>query len=338
MIHYFAHTQQGRFIAGHCEAGSLAEDWEDLKLPPIADLQLSWIDVIDPSKEELEWLGKFYHFHPLALEDCLHFDQRPKIEEYSDHLFLVLHGLREANREERQESDFCDVELYELHFFLTDRVLVTVHKGDILALNNYRNKVERDRNQLPTQIDFALHRILDLLMDANPVHLRKIEVITEDLDEQVLSGEGSWQKGIERVHEMQKQINELRRVFKPQLEIYKAIIEEDHHTLSEQAKPYIRDVMDHLIHLQESIEGHRESIWSIRDTYLAVAAQKTNETMKRLTFFSLIFLPLTFITGFFGMNFEHIPFKEPMLLVFSIVIMGAIPIVMGRLMKNRGWW
>src|SRR5262245_29933835 len=108
---------------------------------PLADVAVAWFDLENPSYEELDWLRTAFRFHPLAVEDCTHFDQRSKIEEYSDHLFIVIHGM--------EAGGAAAIQVYELHCFLAAGVVVTVHDGPIRALTELKDRMRRDREQLP---------------------------------------------------------------------------------------------------------------------------------------------------------------------------------------------
>ncbi len=312
MLHLLAHAKDGRFVTvGDC---GIAEAGE--ALPP--DAECAWVDIEKPTSEELAWLAQRYRFHPLAIEDCTHFDQRAKLEEYADHLFLVVHGLRVP--EPRL------VEIYELHCFITANAVVTVHDGPIESIGNLRTRFGRDRLQLPRQPEFLLYRILDGVMDRNPAALETLWTEIELLDEKVLRQART--EHVERVHELQQELNEIRHVIHPQREILTGIMNGRYDYFSDKSAVYFRDVTDHLHQLEEFVEELRESLASIRDSYFAVSAHRTNDAMRRLTSFSVVFLPLTFITGFFGMNFEHIPWKSDFLFWLTVGSVALLPVGM----------
>lgn len=332
MIQVFAHLRNGRFLIGSsedAERSKLTEWPEDIS--PVnfqGEFEMAWFDIEDPTADELAWLSSRFHFHPLAIEDCAHFDQRPKLEEYADHLFLVLHGLK-ADRTQK-----C-VEVYELHAFLAKNAVVTVHQGQVEPLEALKRKISRDRNQMPLQVDFLLHKVLDVVMDDNPKSLACVEGEIELLDEEISQQARGLR--IEKIHALQLQLTQARHVMNPQREIFRAIINHGYAEIGEKATIYFRDIYDHLIVVTETIDRLRENLWGIRDAYLAMSAHRSNEAMKRLTVFSVVFLPLTFITGFFGMNFTQIPWGSPWLFLLVVVCVLALPVGMIFWFRGKDW-
>jgi magnesium transporter len=321
MVEVFAHLSDGRFVSGPLET----LDWQEEQVA-------AWFMLRDPTAEELAWLGRQFRFHPLALEDCSHFDQRPKIEDYADHLFVVLHGLVTAAPERG-----CHFGLYELHCFVTERAVVTVHEGDVPPLALLAQRVRRDRAALPNQADFILHRILDVVMDANPLPLEKLELRIEELDAEVMQRGADRSRSIRRIHDLIREVNDVRHLLLPQRDIFTLILRGNFPTVGEKARIYLRDVHDHLIRLTTEVDRLREALWSARDTQLAFAAYRTNEAMKRLTVFSVVFLPLTFITGFFGMNFTHIGWDDRTLFLGVVAGVVALPTGMLAWFVRRDW-
>jgi magnesium transporter len=314
MIHVFAHLPDGRFTAGLCEG--IEEDFD-----------LAWVDLEAPTPDELAWLAARFHFHPLAIEDCIHRNQSAKLEEYADHVFLVLHGLAAGG-----DTTFG---FPELHIFFTQNAVVTVHDGPVPALEAFREKIQRDRATLPMQSDFLLYRLLDAFVDGWPAALVPFERRLEVLDAQLLSRDGVSRIG--EVHVLQTRLNEARYLLSPQREILDGLASRAYPWISEKASVYLRDVADHVSRLVRAIEENRESLWAIRDATIALAAHRTNETMKRLTVFSVIFLPLTFVTGFFGMNFEQIPWSNERFFWVSLAAIGALPFAMLGWLRGKRW-
>lgn len=321
MIEVFAHLKDGGF-----RAGPLTElRWEE-------DHFAAWFRLRDPTAEELAWLGRQFRFHPLAIEDCAHFDQRPKLEDYANHLFLVLHGLRAADARAS-----CHFGVYELHCFLTESTVVTVHESEAPALAALAQKITRDPHSLPQQADFILHKILDTVMDANPLPLESLELRIEELDDEVLQRRADRSHSIRRIHDLIREVNDVRHLVMPQREILSQILRGSYPVIGEKARLYLRDVHDHSIRLSAEVDRLREALWAARDTQLAFAAYRTNEAMKRLTVFSVIFLPLTFITGFFGMNFTQIGWDSPALFLGVLVGVFALPVGMLAWFARRDW-
>jgi magnesium transporter len=286
-----------------------------------------WIDIQNPSSDDLAWLGRAFRFHPLALEDCAHFDQRAKVEDYVNHLFVVVHALKAI-------SD-TEIGLSELHCFLERNVVVTVHEEPIPSIQGLMDRLERDMAQMPAQSDFLLHKILDWVMDSNPRLLDRIEESLGTLEEHPF--EKLNKTHLEAIRSIRKQISQVRRALGPQREIYYGFAKGSYPGISQPAAVYFRDIYDHSARILEFADELRESAASLQEGYLAMSAVKTNETMKHLTVFNALFLPLTFITGFFGMNFEGIPWSNSTLFVASLASMTLIPIVLLVWFKTNRW-
>jgi magnesium transporter len=340
MIQLHALAADGRLVRaryGEHEAESL-EEWGRRLLPEEAEpadpgdrgeaaWPVIWLDLEKATQEQLAWLGKRFRFHPLALEDCLHFDQRPKIEDYVNHLFVVVHGLVLRTG--------TDVGILELHCFLSRNVVVTVHEEPLDPIRILAERVERDRMALPKQADFLLHRILDLVVDGIPRALTQFEEQIEALDDAVSQQVKPWQ--LDRIRAIRRRLGHVRRILAPQKEIHYVLARGSFPGISEAARVYFRDIYDHSVRVFESVDELREAVSELFDTYMAGSSLKTNETMKRLTVFSALFLPLSVITGFFGMNFEAIPWSSPKLFIAAMAVIGLLPVAMLAYFSRHRW-
>ncbi len=303
------------------------DSWASRHLPKEPNARAVWIDIMNPSSDDLAWLGRAFKFHPLALEDCAHFDQRAKVEDYGNHLFLVVHALRSCPDN--------GTALSELHFFLEKNVVVTVHAEAIPSVQGLIERVERDPTHLPGQADFLLYKILDWVMDANPRYLDRIEESLGELEEHPF--ERLNQEHLESIRKVRKQISIVRRALGPQREIYYGFAKGSYPGISPQAAVYYRDIYDHSARILEFADELRESAASLQEGYLALSGMKTNETMKRLTVFNALFLPLTFITGFFGMNFEGIPWRSSALFLAALATMTLVPLLLLGWFRTNRW-
>ena len=314
--------------------GFFSEEWSGVPTPDeYARLQPSawkaaWIDLDAPGKEELAWIQREFRFHPLAIEDCAHFDQRPKFEEYPGHLFVVVHGLRAL-------PDW-EIGVFELHSFLTPKLVVTVHDGSIDVLSAFIERVEREPSAFPNQPDHMLHRIFEVAMRSNPRVLDQIESWVEHLEEEI-SQKRKRDWPFERVHELMRNLSTARRYMAPQVPLFSTLIHRKSAEISESASLYFRNTHDHLIRMLEQVDFMRESLWSIHEAFSAQQAERSNETMKRLTAFSVIFLPLTFITGFFGMNFQDLPFASSSWYAFTTGTVITLPLCMILWFRLKRW-
>jgi magnesium transporter len=302
-------------------------------LPPEPET-LRWIDLRAQQAPELELLHDRFGFHPLAIEDCAHLDQRPKMEEYADHMFLVTQGF--ASQGEKVEA----LELRELHAFLGHRFLITVHEGDIAALEHVWSRLSADPALLARGVDFAYYLVADGIVDDVFPILDRIAGELEDLEDSVLASPR--REDLQRIFELKHHLVEMRKVLSPQRDVLGLLSKRGDPRVSERTALYLRDVYDHLVRINESIEASRDLLGNSLDAYLSAVGQRTNEIVKHLTILSAIFLPLAFVVGFFGQNFVNLPFardwvRSDALMWWMVALCLALPGGMLAWFKHKGW-
>jgi magnesium transporter len=283
----------------------IRENVEDVGLPD--DATLRWVDLRGEEKG-LERLRAEFSFHPLAIEDCRVFDQRPKLEEYRDHLFLVTQSFAVLEAKAPAGStpfEHSGLELYELHAFLGKNYLVTVHAGAIGALEQVWTRVAENPALLERGVDFVYYLIASRLVEANFPLLDHITDELEEIEDRVLSAPA--QKDLTRIFELKRRLVLMRKVLSPQRDTMVMLARRGDSRVSERSSHYFRDVHDQLVRLNESIEANRDLLSNALDAYLSAVSNRTNEIMKSLTLLSAVFLPLAFIVGFFGQNFDDLP-------------------------------
>jgi magnesium transporter len=311
---------------------STREELSELGPPPEGTMR--WVDIGKEGSSELEQVGKRFDFHPLAIEDCRHLDQRPKMEEYRDHLFLVTQSFSDTNKVA------CELQLHELHAFLGRQYLVTVHSDSILALEEVWQRVAANPALLERGADFLYYLLADRLVDANFPILDRITDELEALQDRVL--EQAKREDLARIFELKRYLVSMRKVLSPQRDTMAMLARRGDPRVSEQTALYFRDVHDHLSRLTESIEANRDILANALDAYLSSVSNRTNEIMKYLTLLSAVFLPLAFIVGFFGQNFENLPGatdwpKRDTLMYFMIALCVVTPAVMLTWFRLRRW-
>jgi magnesium transporter len=296
--------------------------------PPEGNL-IRWIDLSAQGDGELELLGERFGFHPLTIEDCAHFDQRPKLEEYGDYLFIVVHGLH------CPDGDPRTLEPLELHAFLGRGYLVTVHERPIPALDAAWRRLGSDAVTARRGADFMYYLVVDGMVDTNFAHLDLLSDALEAIEEAVL--ERPDREDLARIFELKRTLVTMRKTLSPQRDVLATLAKRGSVYISDRTSLYYRDVYDHLVRIYESIDASRDLLGNALDVYLSMVGQRTNEIMKSLTILSAIFLPLTFVTGFFGQNFEHLPFGWDPLMWTMILACVALPITMLLWFKRRQW-
>ena len=288
-----------------------------------------WLDILSPSEDDFELLRRTFTFHELAVEGSEQFGQRPKAEGYDDFVFLVVYGWAPD-----------DDELVEVHFFYAERYLVTVHRDPSPTLEALRTDLERDSARFPEGV-MLLHAVMDRLVDQ---FLPALQQLGEDLDaieERVFAGPKREQ--LEDIFQMKRRLVRLRRVLAPQRELLARLTggAEELPGMSVEAERHFRDVYDQLVRLAEEIDGDRELANSAIDAYLSTASNRLNVTTKQLTVIATIFLPLSFLTGFFGQNFAWMVDEVSSGRAFALLGIGLeVLTVIGLLVlfRLRGWF
>ena len=314
---------------GHLE---LYEGTERVAPPPPGTLR--WIDLRAQDAPQLELLRTRFDFHPLAIEDCGHLDQRPKMEEYRDHVFLVTQGFACDGDRVRE------LELQELHAFLGERFLVTVHLGDIAALEKVWVRLTGEPKLLERGVDFAYYLVVDRIVDDNFPILDRIADELDELEDSVLASPR--RQDLHRIFELKRHLVSMRKVLSPQRDVQGLLSKRGDPRIGERTAIYLRDVYDHLVRINESIEANRDLLGNALDAYLSAVGQRTNEIMKYLTVMSAVFLPLAFVVGFFGQNFDSLPLLKgwvhsDALMWAMIFICLTLPVGMLAWFKHRDW-
>lgn len=324
-------TENGERV-GYTEPGDVHDA---IRPPPVGVTR--WMDLVDQDADSLELLRARFDFHPLAIEDCSHLDQRPKLEEYSDVLFVVTHGFCCG------EGPVREIEALELHAFLGARFLVTVHQAPVPELDAAWKRVEQKPTLARRGADFLYHLVADAMVDANFPLIDKITEELERLTEEVLSEPA--REHLARIFALKKELATMRSVLAPQREVATALAklgDEDDGAIAERNGAYFRDMHDHLVRIVEAIDANRELLKNGTDAYLSAVSNRTNEVMKYLTLMSAVFLPLSFVVGFFGQNFDDLPFlpgwnhsRGAMLVMITLCLL--VPVGMLGWFKAKRW-
>jgi magnesium transporter len=252
-----------------------------------------WLDLTAPNTEDIAKLHELFAFHPLALEDALHFGQRPKLDRYEDYVFLVFYGAKEHTPGEREP-------LREVQMFISGKYLVSIHQDQMPALDEQRRRL--DGMTLHSE-QFLLYRVFDALTDSFFPLLTRMDDEIDTLELAVLQGPTDAQ--LQRMFEMKRDLVAMRKVVTPQRDLFARSIDQlaELPGLQLDERDYFRDVYDHLIRISDLIDSYRDLLSNTTDLYLSTVSNRQNEVMKQLAIVGTIFLPLSFITGFFGMNF-----------------------------------
>ncbi|HYP89312.1 MAG TPA: magnesium/cobalt transporter CorA [Polyangiaceae bacterium] len=296
--------------------------------PPGPDERL-WVDVVAPSQAELDLLRERFNLHPVAIDSCLRIDQRPKVEEYNSHLFIVLHRLVvPATADDELQS-------LELHAFLGDRYLITIQDGELPEVAGVRERLRAEPNLQERSLVYAYYLICERLAHSNFESLDVLFESVEGIEDSVLKEEDD--DVLPELFAAKRRLAAARRLVVPQREVFSLLLESGTEFIDERARPYFRRVLDSLMRMSEAIDTQREILTNVLDAHLSLVSNRTNDIMKSLTLLSAIFLPLSFVTGFFGQNFSHLPFDNDALMWSGLALCVALPVGMLAWFKSRKW-
>jgi magnesium transporter len=287
-----------------------------------------WIDVAQPNEADYAILRDVFKFHPLAVEDSEKFDQRAKIDDYDDYVFIVVYGAVPD-----------DDRLVEVHCFYSEKFLVTVHRDDAPAFTEVRQRyVQRKKVDDPGRL---LYRIIDALVDSFFPILADFDDRIDELENQTFLNASDAQ--LQEIFQMKRLLVGMRKAITPQRDMFAGLIGgvAELPGMSEEDERYFRDIYDHLIRISDLIDTYRDLLTSSMDVYLSTVSNRLNSVMKQLTIMATVFLPLTFVTGFFGQNFGwmvgHIG-SGPVFFGLGIGLEIVTVAALFTLFKKRGWF
>jgi magnesium transporter len=281
------------------EAGSVEcrDSVDPVWLTPHSGVIL-WVDFDAPTPEEARILKEVFHFHELSIEDALAEIHQPKIESYGDYLYLVLHGIDFSAQQHRFRTKDVD-------FFLSPTYLVSVHHGLSRSVGRVADACTRNGRVLEEGTPALLHRIVDTMVDNYRPEVDKLAQRLNKLENEVF--ERPDPKLVRAILEFKKDVASLRQVVLPERDAVGRLARREFPYISEQVAYRFRDVHDHLIRLSDEAMFFQDRVSGILDAHLSAISNQLNTVMKVLTVISTIFMPLTFITGLYGMNDIELP-------------------------------
>lgn len=319
------------------ERGHARTELSQEQLPTVLQEKrgLLWVDLDAEEIESAEHiLSDIFAFHPLAVDDAINEVHLPKVDDWHDYLYLVLRGL------EYEEQEYA-IRMPELDIFLGARYLVTFHHEPIATVDYVWQVLSRDERLQRNGPAYLLYRLVDELVDHYITTVERVEDSLETIETEVLLRPSTGTQ--ERILALKHTVLQLRRVTALQREVLNRLARDPFAVIDAEARFYFRDVYDHMVRLFELIDGVRDLVMGALDLYLAAINNRMNEVMRTLTVITTLFMPLSFITGFFGMNFF-----QPVLgsldvwtggIVFSLVLMLMllVPVGMFLWMRRRAW-
>ena len=289
-----------------------------------------WLDLAGVDREAATLLSDTLHLHPLAVEDAEHFGQRPKIDEFDDFTYFVVHGAR--------SEGFATT---ELHLFLMPHCIVTVHHEDCPALTDVHGRLER-RHAIAggTPQMTLLYLVVDSMIDSFFPTLSAFDDRIDSLEDEILRQPTEAQLG--ELFDLKRSLIDMRKVVNPQRDMFAALATGvvELPGMNDEAQRYFRDIYDHLIRIADVIDGYRDLLSGVLDTHVSTVSNRLNVVMKQLTIIATIFLPLSYLTGFFGQNFAFLVRNiggRTDFLVFGLGLELATVLVLLYFFRRRGW-
>ena len=260
-----------------------------------------WVDIDNCEPTQVELLKSIKGLHPLAVEDALAMNSRPKLEEFPGYLFLIIIGVRFHEK----TPDPYDLQTFDLCFFLGPNFLITVHGGPSTAVDDVVARIEKNTDLLSRGVDRLSHAIMDGAVDAYFPLLDKIDEFVDTLEQRVVIEFD--QAALPEIFAIKRLVLSLRRHVGPEREVFNILTNRPSKLLSPDSQVYFRDIYDHVLRINDSIETYRDLLSSVLDSYLTQVSNRLGRVTKGLSVIATLSIPFVVISGMWGMNFEHIP-------------------------------
>jgi magnesium transporter len=317
-------------MQGHLNTvdGASHEITEDVLREMIDSSTRFWLDLPGLDHDTAQTLLRdTFGFHPLAVEDAEHFAQRPKLDDYEGFALMVVYGATAAGS------------LVEVHCFYTEDYLVTVHHDDCPELTTLGERLRRRVGPAPDHV-MLLYWVVDTLVDGFFPVLANLDDQIDQLEDEILDRPTEQQLG--QLFDLKRSLIAMRKVIAPQRDMFASLLSgrDALPGMTPDAERYFRDLYDHLIRIRDLVDSYRDLVTGALDTHLATVSNRLNVVMKQLAMIATIFLPLSFLTGFFGQNFGWMVNRLTSLAVFLVVGIGLqilVVVALVLLFRQRGW-
>jgi magnesium transporter len=301
------------------------------ELPDLLDDRKThvWVDIAGPDEAAEQIVGGIFKFHPLAIEDCFGAREHPKVEAFDGYLYVITHGLAEGSTAERHET-------IELDAFVGKRYLVTYHASPSSSISAVQELIRRGSDLLRRGPTTLLHSILEEQVHRVEPVLDSIDGHIAELEERVITRPRDSDLAV--LVALRRNILHLRRWLTKQRDVVMRLARNEFNLGTPQEALPFRDVYDSLQRFTDLLENYRELSTSVQEAYLTVTSNRLNETMKYLTIFTAVLMPLTVITGIYGMNFEEMPelhWKIGYPMVIGTMLMTAVGVLV--FFRRKGW-
>ncbi|HCR70899.1 MAG TPA: magnesium and cobalt transport protein CorA [Anaerolineae bacterium] len=296
---------------------------------------LLWVDFMSEPEQIAEPILRSFNFHPLAIDDALQETHTPKIDDWGDYIYIVLNVMNY-----KREHGVFESEIDELDIFLGKNFVVTFHDQLISAVEDAWSACQRDVRHLHDGPDHLLYRITDSLVNSYMPLVEQIDNQLDQIEDHIFDNPS--RNTLEQIFALKRTLQSMRRIILPQREVLNKLARDDYRVIDPKDRVFFRDIYDHLVRLHDINESLRDLVSGAMDTYLSVINNRMNEVMKTLAIITTLFMPITFVTGFFGMNFFEpvanlVGWTTREVFQVTVGIMLGLPIVMYLWMRRQTW-
>jgi len=310
------------------EEGFTAEDLPELLKEQSA---VVWVDMEKPNETDERVLLDVFHFHPLTVEDCRENRHYPKVEEFNGYIYFIVHGVTADISPDRFNT-------IELDGFLGPNYVITYHHDMFRSINNVKQQLRTTPIACQRGAPFLLHQILDQIVDYYSPVLDDFDDRIDKLEDDIFTLRRPNNEILSEIMDLKRSVLRLRRISGKQMDILHRMSRGEFSLIPEEMRPFYRDVYDHLVRVVDLAENYRDLISGSLEAYLSVVSNRLNEIMKVLTIFSAVMLPLTFIAGVYGMNFDNMPELHSRYGYYAVwILMSIVAVGMLLFFKRRGW-
>ncbi len=286
-----------------------------------------WYDYLDPTSEQIDQLQRDFDLHPLAIDDVRTFDERAKVLDFGGYLFITVHTLT------RHDGELHD---HEMEVFLGRDYLITVHSDPLPEIEQALARFTGDPKRQELGPDYFLYLIVDGMVDKLFPLIDLADDEIDVIEEQTL--DRPTPDTLKQIFRLKQDLIQVRRSVAPMRDVSNALASTRFGLVDSRTALYYRDVYDRLSRIYELIETARDLLANALDTYLSVQSNRLNEVVKRLTVIATIFLPISFIVGWGGMNFDLMPFREEVVFWAVNIALIVVPIGMLLYFRKKGWY
>jgi magnesium transporter len=309
---------------------------EELEVLLADEKTVVWVDLDIRNRESLAEAERIYSeifkFHKLTIEDCREARNQPKVEEFADYIFFIVHGVK-------PQTDTSNFVTKELDGYLGMNFVVTNRNEEFRSIDGVKQQIRNNPRIFRRGAAYLLHQILDRLVDLYMPIVDDFDTAINRLEDEVYEMDAGDNAILEEIMDLRRSVARLKRVSTRQLEVLYRISHGEFPQIPENVLPFYRDVHDHLLRISDMSESYRDLVSGLFEIHFSVTANKTNEVMKVLAIFSATMLPLTLLTGIYGMNFDYIPLLHTP--YGSYIALGIMFLIFGGLMVyfwRKGWF